>query len=227
MAVLLAIVGAHTADRPPGVLDRSVKGWFKLAIWYRDEALLRMMISNPLRNRNLREMTYIPGGDGNLRKVHGRYWLHFKPSDFKNERGAAHRPYKVPVPASLNALLDTYLNVVRPLLLNGRTHDEVFLTRNGGPHDTTGLSGLVHELTTTALAAVGLEMPGFRTHAVRHIVATAWLRAKPGDYLTVAQILHDTLETVLRNYAPPSPQDGLGHFFNWLEPRMPPLGVLH
>ncbi|MBQ5942252.1 hypothetical protein J8847_19725, partial [Massilia sp. AB1] len=43
--------------------------------------------------------------------------------------------------------------------------------------------------------------PGFGPHAVRHLVATTWLRKNPGDFLTVAELLNDSLKTVLENYA--------------------------
>lgn len=39
------------------------------------------------------------------------------------------------------------------------------------------------------------------THAFRHLVATDWLTAHPNDYLTVAQLLNDELDTVIKNYA--------------------------
>jgi hypothetical protein len=35
---------------------------------------------------------------------------------------------------------------------------------------------------------------------MRHLVATTWLRARPGAYHQVAELLHDRLETVLKHY---------------------------
>ena len=43
--------------------------------------------------------------------------------------------------------------------------------------------------------------PGFGPHALRHLVATDWLRKNPDDFLTVAELLGDRLQTVLDNYA--------------------------
>jgi len=45
------------------------------------------------------------------------------------------------------------------------------------------------------------ECPGFGTHAFRHLVATDYPRKSPNDFLTVAVLLHDRLETVLAAYA--------------------------
>lgn len=38
-------------------------------------------------------------------------------------------------------------------------------------------------------------------HAFRHLVATDWLSQHPNDFLTVAELLNDKLDTVIRNYA--------------------------
>jgi hypothetical protein len=53
------------------------------------------------------------------------------------------------------------------------------------------------------------DIRGFRTHAFRHIIATTWLNAHPNDFLTVALILHDCLETVMQNYAHLKTKDGM------------------
>jgi hypothetical protein len=37
----------------------------------------------------------------------------------------------------------------------------------------------------------------------RHLVATRFLRQHPENYLGVAALLHDSLTTVLKHYAPP------------------------
>jgi hypothetical protein len=53
------------------------------------------------------------------------------------------------------------------------------------------------------------DTPGFCTHAVRHI-ATDHLKRRPGDYPTVAKLLHDKLEKVLKEYAHLTVDQGLG-----------------
>ncbi len=45
------------------------------------------------------------------------------------------------------------------------------------------------------------ESPGFGAHAFRHLVATDWLTKNPNDFLTVAELLNDRLETVIAHYA--------------------------
>lgn len=51
--------------------------------------------------------------------------------------------------------------------------------------------------------------PGFCGHAVRHIIATDHLKRHPGDYPTVAKLLHDKLDTVLREYSHLTVDEGL------------------
>lgn len=53
------------------------------------------------------------------------------------------------------------------------------------------------------------DTPGFCSHALRHIIATDHLKRRPGDYPTVAKLLHDKLETVLREYSHLTVDEGL------------------
>ncbi len=46
-----------------------------------------------------------------------------------------------------------------------------------------------------------LGVPGLEPHLMRHVVATIWLAANPGDYATVAAFLCDKISTVEKFYA--------------------------
>ena len=48
-------------------------------------------------------------------------------------------------------------------------------------------------------------------------MATDWLRNNPRDYLTVAHILHDRLETVLAEYGHTDTKDGMERYYAYLE----------
>ena len=68
--------------------------------------------------------------------------------------------------------------------------------------------GMLHRikvLTSTYIESC----PGFGPHAFRHVIATDHLRRNPGDYLNVATLLHDKLETVLKSYGHLRVADGL------------------
>jgi integrase len=46
-----------------------------------------------------------------------------------------------------------------------------------------------------------LGIPGLQPHMMRHVAATLWLAANPGDYATVAAFLGDSISTVEKFYA--------------------------
>lgn len=213
MDVIDGIVAAHAAEKPQGTLE-SEGGGFALALWYREQLLLRMLAEIPLRNRNYRQAVWREDNTGNLYRKGAGWRLRFRPVDFKNERGAARVPYDVALPEHLHPWIETYLEKARPRILGGKATDALFVTRYGGPFDRNALSGLVAELTGRFMVGI-VDAPGFRMHAFRHIEATAYLRHNPESYLTVADILHDTIETVLENYARRSPEDGLRRWGAW------------
>jgi hypothetical protein len=207
---LIEMIDNHAASRP---LGRSSKDY---AVWLRDTILLRLFASMPLRNRNVRDMEWYGNNSGNLYRDRGGMWrIRFASSDFKNESGAASEPYDVPVAASLHPFITEYIGGVRQQF--GNCDDPaVFLCRaqNGKPPRrfcATGLSMRIYMLSSRFLPkAVGVI--GFRTHAYRHIAATAYLKGHPGDYVSLAHILHDRLETVLKNYAYTRAADGVKSF---------------
>jgi integrase len=227
MKIVNEIIESHASIKPVGRLEKGYSGCVTLALWYRDQLLLRMLAANPLRNKNFRTMRVrkhpTPDDPGNLYRTHDGGWrLRYAPHEFKNERGAAHDEYDVEVPQDLWPLIEIYLEKARPILLNGSRTEAVFVTSNEQPFSRTSLSALICELTGRHLDGLQ-DVFGFRTHAFRHIVATAWLRAHPEDYRTVAHILHDTLATVLKNYAHDTAGDGLKRYFPWLSRQVKPF----
>ena len=46
-----------------------------------------------------------------------------------------------------------------------------------------------------------IGVPGLKPHLMRHVAATIWLAANPGDYATVAAFLCDSVSTVEKFYA--------------------------
>ncbi|MBK4723404.1 site-specific integrase [Azospirillum sp. YIM DDC1] len=211
LSILSSIIRRHELDRPIANEGTKMK-----AMWFRDQLLLRMMVSNPLRNRNYREMTWRPDNTGNLYKRSGGSWrLRFAPENFKNERGAAKSAYDVEILPELWARIEEYVEVHRPALLGDRRIDNVFVTIKGTAFTEWTLSDAIYRATHRYQTVIP-EAAGFRSHAIRHIAATAWLKANPGDYLTVALILHDKLETVMENYAHLKAGDGLARYGSWI-----------
>lgn len=61
----------------------------------------------------------------------------------------------------------------------------------------SNLNCRVLELTKRYIPGCG----GIGPHAFRHLVATVWLQNHTNDFLTVAELLNDTLQVVLSNYS--------------------------
>ena len=181
----------------------------------RNIALVKLLTMNPLRLNQLATMTYREDNTGNLRRKHDGTWqLVYEPWEFKNERGAAKETYRADIhPWAANTLEDYLLNH-RHNIKGAKECDYVFLSRVPrrkveGPakHLFTGIGALVVQITRTYLSEVAPK--GFGPHAFRHIIATHYLKRHPGNYPLVAQILHDTLDTVMENYGHLQVGDGL------------------
>ena len=185
--------------------------------------LCRMLVANPLRIGQYAAMTFRTDGTGNLVRVApGCYRLRFQPADFKNEKGAANSDYDVEVDPSVSSWIDRYLLESRPHLIGAGSTDRFFLPAVAGPrkpkpflkaeglHEELGFIG--EGLASRVKLLTGIYIggcPGFGPHSFRHIIATDHLRRHPGDYLTVAVLLHDKLETVLKSYGHLKVADGL------------------
>lgn len=201
----IADLDAEAAAAPAGSLQES--------ICKRDALLLAMLRANPLRRRNYVLMTWRENGGGNLyQREDGQWWLRFDSNDFKNQKGASQRHYDAPLPRSLSERVSEYLEDFRPRLL--RNHPDagwLFPSRTSGRWD--GLGHHVGKLTRRLIPG----SPGIGPHAFRHLAATDYLRKHPNDFPTVAQLLHDTLATVLRAYAHLRQEDSFAKYEQHLD----------
>ena len=189
----------EAAEAAPGSVDE--------AGHKRDALLLSMLIANPLRRRNFVLMTYAEDGSGNLYRRQDGWRLRFEASDFKNERGAAKSTYDAPLPPDLSGRIEEYLEEFRPRLLRSNPSAPwVLPSRRGTPWEN--LSKQVERLTKRLMP----ETPGIGPHALRHLVPTDYLRKHPNDFPTVAQLLHDRLETVIAVYAHLKQDDSFGRW---------------
>lgn len=192
--------------------------------WIRDVTLCRLLMSNPLRISQYAAMTFKEDGSGNLVRIGpGQYRMHFDAADFKNEKGAAKDDYDVAVDETVSPWIDRYLVEARPHMADAEATSRFFLTAVRGPRrknpaflEERGLreehGARAESLYRRLMQLTATYIPdckGFGPHAYRHIIATDHLRRHPGDYLTVATLLHDMLETVLKNYGHLKVADGL------------------
>lgn len=209
LKVLLKFVHAVESNPPPLVHHRSY------IVWLRDVVFLKMIVSNPLRASHFPLLRYLPSNKANLYQgSQGDWRLRFTSADFKNEKGAANHDYDVAVEPSVAPWIARYLVEARPHSIGAAECDFFFLPfvlgpkrgeRTDGDYDT-GKGGMwTAEAMSRRMRVLTQQYvpdtPGFCTHAVRHIIATDHLKRHPGDYPTVAKLLHDKLETVLKEYA--------------------------
>lgn len=208
LKVLLRFVRDLESNPPPVMHHRDY------VVWLRDVVFLKLIVSNPLRASHFALMRHRLDNTGNLyRAIDGHWRLRFNSSDFKNEKGAAHEDYDVAVEPSVGPWLSRYLAESRPHLIGASECDYLLLPCVRGPNrgkradgdyatDKAGMwTGEAISVRMRALTKQYLaDTPGFCAQAVRHIIATDHLKRHPRDYVTVAKLLHDKLETVIREY---------------------------
>ena len=192
--------------------DRPVGDAVKEAVWCRDIVLIKLLVSNPLRVRQIAHLTWRPANTGSLyQRSDGSWWIRYKSRFFKNSRGAAgDMDYDSPVNEAVWKDLERYLFKYRSTLMVAPT-DLVFLaSRCGGGQKRTShvpwqdLSRRVAALTRKYL----WRSHGIGAHAMRGLTGTAIIKAAPGDFTTVAKVLNDRPLTVQKHYARFTSGDG-------------------
>lgn len=160
----------------------------------RDALLLAFLISNPLRILNFKIMTWSRDNSKHLFRVaEGQFRLKFDGSEMKTKKA-----YQVKIAKWLTPRLEEYLEEFREVLLDGKESDYLFFsTYRNATGKWESMERHIYKLTKALIK----EVCGFGPHAFRHLVATDWLRRFPTDYLTVANLLNDKIETVIKNYS--------------------------
>jgi integrase len=166
-------------DRDSGpLLDRSIR--------FRDGLIIALLATRPLRRRNLAQMLV----GRNLRQTTQGYWLHFGSQETKNGQ-----PIDVPVPAALAPLVDRYLDHYRPVLLGGRNHSELWISRNGIP---LAAPSIYHAVRSRTYEAFGVAI---NPHLFRDCAATSVAVEDPNHVRVAATLLgHTGLSTTQRHY---------------------------
>jgi site-specific recombinase XerD len=202
--------------------DRPIASPGKEVIWARDIALVKLLLSNPLRRSNIAHLTWRADNTGELyQRADKSWWIRIAKTKFKNTRGAAgDSVYDVQLQETAWRDIERYIFEFRPKLIKYPT-DLVFLSRLM-PESTEHkpwfeFSRTVYRLTIRYIP----QCTGFGAHAFRHIVATSILKAPGGTHKTAAKILNDRVATVERHYDGLTSNDGaeemgrlLGHCFN-------------
>lgn len=171
------------------------------AILFRNALLVALLQANPLRARHYSIMEF----DKHLvREPDSSWWIEFGKNEFKNRRFLK-GDYRVQVMPEIWQMIDEYRSCYRPRILGADVSNYVFVRirkkDKNSPHrrmTAMNLSYTVFEQTRLYLP----ESPGFRCHAVRHLVASDIIKANPGvGFFLASIVLHDSLKMVENTYA--------------------------
>lgn len=177
-----------------------------------EELIFRWFLILPWRQRNLRECS-IGGSAPNLIKgkipqitdidkpawvieeeaknPNAEFWMiSFTPDGTKTRIAV-----DLLLPRQLIEPLEEYLSVYRPILLNGRNSERLFLTPRGKHMRSEQVGKVIGHWTSKH--ATNRTTP----HMIRDSVAYKWLKEHPKDYLTLSKILwHKDVQTTIRIY---------------------------
>lgn len=193
--------------------------------------LCAFLFANPLRIKmftimKLDENLYFRKKSNGKSKYHdivGDWHLRFKSEDFKNSKHTAKHPYDVRCASWLSPIIEEYLDVYRPLTIGADDCEYIFRPcarlpagyNNCLPIKTCTLSGWVDFATKKYLGSYG-----FRPQAFRHIIAHDYIKNHPKGFQIVASVLHDTLQTVMKNYGHLTQNDWFDNYNAYTEEYM-------
>lgn len=184
------------------------------AIDLRDAFLLAFLLALPVRERTCIHLTYKEDGSGHLRySKREQVWrIEIPARQVKNQRSISRT-----LPSFLNATIERYLGEARPRLLNtwGAESENIDFLFVSSYRDSSGvevldeITGELYAVTrgqmlvSSRLGVITKKHLGLsiRAHAFRHITATRFLKMSPGQHQACADLLADSLETVMSHYA--------------------------
>lgn len=181
--------------------------------------LLALQLARAVRSRNL-NLLLIDGPDAELVRPlrEARPWLDISRSRVKNRR-----PIEGEIPERQWLVIAQWLDIGLPRWCAVHGIDletnELLLP---GPAGVLSRQSF-NRIWNRSVARLGV--PGLEPHLMRHVVATIWLAANPGDYATVAAFLCDKISTVEKFYARGEGAAAAALFADALEALDPTLGT--
>lgn len=131
----------------------------------------------------------------------GRMSLYFRPDEVKNDV-----VLEAPLSEPVSAMLETYLERYRPLLLKAPS-TVLFPDQKGRPKRPNTMSRSVQDLMADRIGFA------FNPHSFRHVAAMLYLKVNPGDYVRVQLMLgHKRLETTIKYYCDLRTEEAFAHF---------------
>ena len=177
--------------------------WENLGVRARGEALhlalgstlMALQLARAVRSKNLNEMT-TEGDDAELVRPlrTSKPWIDIARSRVKNRQ-----PIEGEIPDRQWHVIKSWLDdgLPRWCALHGLDIEKnIYLVP--GPNGILSRQSF-NRIWNRCIARLGI--PGLQPHMMRHVAATLWLAANPGDYATVAAFLCDKVKTVEKFYA--------------------------
>jgi hypothetical protein len=185
--------------RERGVVLRSGGTPF-VAVLIRNATMFAMESEIPFRTDNVSQMKL----HENLYQKPGdpRYWVRFPVETIKNDKA-----FDAPYTLETSKLIDRYLKHYRkqfPHFKDGLELPYVFLTTDRPSMCNAERISLI--IKAKMCDYIGVAAGG---HAIRHIVATEYVKNSPDGVALAAKALHDAEETVRKEYCRFLPEDGI------------------
>jgi integrase len=158
-------------------------------------ALMALQLARSLRSRNLNCLVIDGPGAELIRPIReSRPWLDIARGRVKNRQ-----PLEGEIPQRQWEVISLWLDEGLPRWCAAKGIDadtNVYLVP--GPNGLLSRQSF-NRIWNRCMARLGV--PGLQPHMMRHVLATLWLAAHPGDYATVAAFLGDKVSTVEKFYA--------------------------
>jgi len=158
-------------------------------------ALMALQLARSVRSKNLNGLL-IDGPDAELIRPlrESRPWLDIHRGRVKNRR-----PIEGEIPERQWKVIVSWLDEGLPRWCAAKEIDvDANLWLVPGPKGILGRQSF-NRIWNRCVDRLGV--PGLQPHMMRHVAATLWLAANPGDYATVAAFLGDSIRTVEQFYA--------------------------
>ncbi len=157
--------------------------------------LMALQLARSVRSKNLNEMVIDGDGAELIRPLReSKAWIDIPRSKIKNRR-----PIEGEIPERQWCIIMSWLDEGLPRWCASHGIDA-----ETNIHLTPGPKGILSRQSFNRIwnrCVERLGIPGLQPHMMRHVAATLWLAANPGDYATVAAFLGDSVKTVENFYA--------------------------
>ncbi|MEQ9190987.1 MAG: hypothetical protein RLQ25_10875 [Alphaproteobacteria bacterium] len=172
------------------LMDEADTQPFPRQVWrsctYRDGLCIVILACRGIRRANLAGMRL----GQHLVKSGDQFMISFDESETKN-----HDPYQTTLDSCLSPLIERYLEIYQPILLNGHDNDHVWISSRGIPMSPESLYGKVVKHTKEAFGHA------LSPHLFRDAIVTSLGEKNPEHaWLSMYILHHQTPRTARKNY---------------------------